>query len=165
MPHVGASAGFGDRQRTDQLAGQGGADELLDQPLVTAGDHVWHGDADGEQRGEHPAGGPGLMQFLADDGGVGRVATFAADLLGKSDPEQTGLACPEAEISGQFADALPLADMGQDLAFGEGAHCFTQLLPFGRGPDAHETSSSGISTCRLRNHSPRPLAWGSNRAW
>ena len=61
VPHVRASAGFGNRQRADQFATQGGPDERVDQPLVTAGDHVRHRDADGEQRGEHPAGRSGLV--------------------------------------------------------------------------------------------------------
>ena len=85
-----------------------------------------------------PAGAPGLVQFLADDHGVGRVAAVAADLLGEADAEQAGLGGCAVQVARQFAGPLPLVDVRQDLAFGEGAHRLSQLLAFGCGPDAHQ---------------------------
>lgn len=63
-----------------------------------------------------------------------------------------------------WADPFPLVDVRQDLALGKGAHRFSQLLALRCGPDVHNRVS-GISTWRLRSHSPSPLACGSKRAW
>ena len=100
MADVGTAGGFGDRQRADQFAAQGGLDELLYQPVIAGRDHVGHRDSHGEQGGEHPAGGTGLMQFLTDDRGVRRVATVAADRLVKAHAEQTGLRGAQAQVPG-----------------------------------------------------------------
>ncbi len=126
-------------------------------------------DAAGEQRREHAARGPGVVHLLADDHRVGAVAAATADGLGQPGTQQSGLAGLAVQIAGQLTAALPLVDMGQDLAFGERPHRLSELLALGGMPDvtiAHSarTGSSGMSTCRLRNHSPSPLACGSNRA-
>lgn len=68
------------------------------------------------------------------------------------------------QAAGQLADPFPLVDVRQDLALGKGAHRFSQLLALRCGPDVHNRVS-GISTWRLRSHSPSPLACGSKRAW
>ena len=163
MPDVGTAAGLGDGQRADLLAGQRRPDERVDQPLVARGDHVRHRDAAGEQRGEDAAGRAGLVQLLADDHRVGAVAATAADRFGEARAQQAGRPGAPVQVARQVAGALPLVDVGQDLAFGERAHRLSQLFALGRGPDVHK-SPSGMSTWRLRSHSPSPLACGSNRA-
>jgi len=164
VPDIGTPARFGDRQRADQLAGQGRLDEFLDQPRITGRDHVRNRDTDGEQRCEHPTWDARLVQFLADDRDVGRIAALAADRFGEAHAEQSGRCCLAGQLAGEFPDPLPLLYVRQDLPFGEGPHALSQFLTFGRSPDAHRITS-GISMCRLRSHSPSPLACGSNRAW
>ena len=127
-----------------------------------------------------PPGDAGVVHLLADDHRVGAVAAAAADRLGEARAEQPGLAGLAVQLARQLAGALPLVDVRQDLAFGEGAHGLSQLLAFGvpvftasASADAHRRklsglslhNSSGMSMCRLRSHSPSPLACGSNRAW
>ena len=80
------------------------------------------GDPDGEQRGEYPAGGAGLVQFLADHNDVGGVTTLTAELLAEARAEQAGRGRLSAEFPGQFAGAFPFVDVPEDLPFGEGAH-------------------------------------------
>ena len=121
-------------------------------------------DAAGEQRRENPSRRAGLMHLLADDHRVGAVAATTADRLGKARTQQPGLAGAPVQVAGQVAGALPLVDIGQDLAFGERAHRLSQLFALRRGPDTHNRLS-GMSTWRLRSHSPSPLACGSKRAW
>ena len=100
MADVRAATRLGDGQRTDHLTAQCGSDELLDQPRVARGDHVRHRDTDGEQRGEHPAGSPGLVQFLADDRHIDRVAAVTADVLGEADAEQAGRGRLATQVAG-----------------------------------------------------------------
>ncbi len=119
MPDVGAAAGLGDGQRTDQLTGQRRANELLDQPLVAGSDHVRHRDAAGEQGGEHATGYAGLMQLFADDHRVGAVATTAADLFGEVRAQQARFSCGAVQFAWQQTAAFPLVDVRQDLPFGE----------------------------------------------
>ena len=104
---VGAAARFGDGQRADQFTAQGGLDELLDQSRIAGGDHVRHRDTDGEQRRENPAGSAGLVQFLADDRHVGRIAALAADLLGEADAEQAGLRRARGSARGAARRSAP----------------------------------------------------------
>ena len=145
MPDVGAAAGFGDGQAADLLAAQGGPHPAVDLPLVAGGDHVRHRDAAGEQRGEHPAGRPGVMHLLADDHGVGAVAAAAADRLGEARAEQPGLAGLAVQFAGQFAAALPLVEVRQDVAFGERAHGLSQLLRARGCARYSRRNSSGMS--------------------
>jgi len=87
---IRAPAGLGDGQCADLLPGQRGADELLDQPVVTRGDHVRHRDTAGEQGGEHPAGvvdQDGRHAHLGDGGGQRGI-----DLFGVADVDCTGQA-------------------------------------------------------------------------
>src|SRR6185503_15753564 len=132
-------------------------------------------DSAGEQRRPNPAGRTGVVHFLADDHRVDAVAAATADRLGQARAKQTSLTGLAVKLTRQVADALPLVDVRQDLAFGKGAHGLSQLLAFGCVPDVHSVlcssretlivgNSSGMSMVRLRNHSPSPLACGSNRA-
>ncbi len=164
MPDVGAAAGFGDGQRADLLPGQGGPHVRGDQPFVAGCDHVRYGDTAGEQGRIHPARGAGLVHLLADDDGVGAVTAATTDRLGKAGAQQPGGPGEPVQAAGQLADPFPLVDVRQDLALGKGAHRFSQLLALRCGPDVHNRVS-GISTWRLRSHSPSPLACGSKRAW
>ncbi len=101
---------------------------------------------------------------VADDHRVGAVSAAAAGYLGKARSQQPGRARAPAQLARQLTDALPFVDVGQDLSLGEGTHRLAELVTLGRGPDTHSTPS-GMSTWRLRSHSPSPLAWGSKRAW
>lgn len=118
----------------------------------------------GEQGRIHPARGAGLVHLLADDDGVGAVTAATTDRLGKAGAQQPGGPGEPVQAAGQLADPFPLVDVRQDLALGKGAHRFSQLLALRCGPDVHNRVS-GISTWRLRSHSPSPLACGSKRAW
>ena len=120
-------------------------------------------DTAGEQRREHPARRPGVVHLLADDHRIRAVTAPAADRLGQARAEQPGVAGLAVQFAGQLAGALPLLRVRQDLAFGERAHRLSELLAFGGVPDVHR-KLSGMSTWRLRSHSPSPLACGSNRA-
>ena len=104
------------------------------------------------------------MHLLADEQRICAVAALAAGRLGEAGAEQPGLGCLAVQVAGEFADAFPLVDVGEHLAFGEGAHRLPEVLAFRYGPDAHGNNSSGMSMVRLRSHSPRPLACGSKRA-
>ena len=103
------------------------------------------------------------MHFLADDHRVRTVAAATADRLGQAGAQQSGLAGLAVQIAWQVAAALPLVDIGQDFAFGEGAHRLSQLFALRGMPDVHRMLS-GMSIYRLRSHSPSPFACGSNRA-
>ena len=92
------------------------------------------------------------------------VAAPAAHRLGHAGAEQTGRTGLQMQISRQVTAALPVVGVGQDFAFGEGAHRFSEFLAFWGMPDVGHSNLSGMSRCRDRNHSPRPLACGSNRA-
>lgn len=164
VPDIGATAGLGDGQRADQVALQGGSHVGVDQPLVARGDHVRHRDPAGEQGGEHAAGGAGLVHLLADDDGVGAVATPTTHRFGHAGAEQSRGAGLEVQIARQLTVAFPRRGVGQDFAFGEGAHRLSELVAFWGVPDVGHSSLSGMSRQRDRNHSPRPLACGSNRA-
>ena len=92
-----------------------------------------------------PPGDPGVVHFLADDHGVGAVAALAADGLGEAGAEQSRLGRLAVQVARQLADPLPLVDVRQHLAFGEGAHGLSQLVTLGCRPDAHARNSSGMS--------------------
>ena len=112
-----------------------------------------------------PPGAAGLVHLLADDHRVGAVAAATADRFGQAGAEQPGLAGLAVQLARQLAAALPLVDVGQHFAFGERAHRLSEFFALGGVPDVHDKNSSGMSMCRLRSHSPSPLACGSNRAW
>lgn len=138
---VGTAAGLGDGQRTDFVAGQCRPDERVDEPLIARGDHVRHRDAAGEQRREHAARGPGLMRLLTDDHRVSAIAAPAADRFGEAGAQQPGGPGAAMQVARQFAAALPLVDVGQNFAFGEGAHRLSQLLALGCVPQIHRRLS------------------------
>ena len=105
-----------------------------------------HRDTASEQGREDASRCPGLMHLFADEDRVGAVAATAADRFGKARAEQPGRSGAPVQVTRQVAGALPFVDVGQDLAFGERAHRFSQLFALWRGPDVHDSSLSGMST-------------------
>ena len=83
----------GDGERADLLAGEGGANPLLDVLGIAGRDQVRQRNTVGEQGREQPARRTGLMHLLADEDGVRQVTTFAADVLGKARAQQAQCRC------------------------------------------------------------------------
>src|SRR5690606_26414761 len=79
-------------------------------------------------------------------------------------PEQSDLGGLAMQLARQLAVALPLVLVGQDVLLGEPGGHLPQCLAFRGVERAGHNSSSGMSTCLLRNHSPSALACGSKRA-
>ncbi|SKU26252.1 Uncharacterised protein [Mycobacteroides abscessus subsp. abscessus] len=169
MADIGPAAGLGDGKRADQFTGQGWLHVIVDEPLIAGGDHVRGGDPTGEQGGEHTTGHARVVQFLAHDHRVDGIATSAADRFGRAGPEQAQIACLAVQFAREQPLTFPFGDIRQDLALGEITHGLPKCLALGRVPRIHgghfpSNRDSGMSISRERNHSPMPLAWGSNRA-
>ena len=113
---VGAAARLGDRERADGLAGQGRADEPVDEVGVAGGGDVGQRDAAGEQPGHQPAGGALLEHRLLQVDGVEQGAAATADLLGEGDAEQPLLAGGQVQLARDRAGVLPLLEVRRDLA-------------------------------------------------
>ena len=116
---VGAAVGFGDRERTDELAGQRGAGVAVDQVAVAAGHEMRQGDAVGEQRGTQAAGAAGLDQLLGEDGDVDRVPAGATCLFGEPDAQQPGIGCLAVQFPRHLLGAFPVGQVRHDLALRE----------------------------------------------
>ena len=166
VPDVGAAAGFGDGQRADQLAGQRRADERVDQPRIAGRDHVRHRDAAGEQRREHAAGHAGLMQLLADRSPRRRRRRHRRrPPRGSSRPAGR----PRRRARCSSRGSSPMRSHSSTWGkISRSANERTVLRSWSRSGVVQMLTaalSPGMSTWRLRSHSPSPLACGSNRAW
>lgn len=105
-----------------------------------------------------------FAQTLTNAGQLYAVVDVGNGVLLKTEQQVLGVINAPTQTLVGLADPFPLVDVRQDLALGKGAHRFSQLLALRCGPDVHNRVS-GISTWRLRSHSPSPLACGSKRAW
>src|SRR5690606_40023424 len=112
----------------------------------------------------HATGDAPVAEFLGDHGRVDDVAATASDLFRIRHPEQSDLGGLAMQLARQLAVALPLVLVGQDVLLGEPGGHLPQCLAFRGVERAGHNSSSGMSTCLLRNHSPSALACGSKRA-
>src|SRR5699024_6789597 len=103
---VAATARFGDAQRADQFAVQGGSHIPFDLVGISTGGDMGHRDAVREQGGHEPGGGAGDDGGFGHDGNVDDVAALAADILAKPDPQQSGFGGlavePERHVPGGF---------------------------------------------------------------
>lgn len=125
--HVGTSAGFGDRERTDGLAGQRRAD-VAPRELAggvgrvgrsRGGRDVRQRDPVGEQRRDQPGRAAGPDDRLRDHGDVDRVTALPAERLREADAEQAGVGGALVQLARNLADVLPGAEVRDDLAFRE----------------------------------------------
>ena len=79
----------------------------------------------------------------------GLAAALAADRLGETRAQQTGLGGLAVEVAWQLAEALPLVDVGQDLALGEGASGRPQLTDH-----IHRRSQSRLAVIHHTHDTP-----------
>jgi hypothetical protein len=112
---VGAAAGLGDRERADEVAGQRGAYERLDEVGVTARRDVRQRDPGGEEAGHQSAGRTGVEHRLLHRDRVEQVAATAADLLGEADADQPQLPGRAVQGARDLARVLPVLQVRHDL--------------------------------------------------
>src|SRR5665811_2352373 len=173
--HVRAGAGFGDTERTDLLARQGGTGITVDEVprrwrrigTNAALDDMRDGNAMGAQRREESSRSARAHDGFGHDRRVDDVAAGAADLFGKADPEQSGVGRQLVEFAWNLTGVFPVREVRRDLLLREGRDHLPQRLALGSVPIVHQISSlvrsRGMFTWRARIHSPNALACGSKR--
>ena len=117
-----------------------------------------------------PPGHAGLMQLLADDHRVGAVAATAADRFGQARAQQARPPRRAGAIRAASRRCVPTrrraarSRVRRTSAPSFAAARAPAWSRCSQQPFSH-SSTAGMSTWRLRSHSPSPLACGSNRAW
>jgi len=148
---VRAAVGLGDAQRADHLAGQGRADELLDQCLISGRDDVRQRDPVRQQRRDQPARAPGGDDLLRHQEPVDRVAAAPADLLRVRHPEQPHRGRFLVQLAGHLAVALPAGEMRHDLGLREVGDQLPQRPPLAGLPGmTHDSPSNRSCSTRVR---------------
>ena len=116
---IGTATGFGDGQRADLVPGESGLHPGVDQLRVARGRQVRHRDTAGEQGGEQSARTAGVVHLLGHHRGVDPATAGTTDRLRELDAEQAEVAGLPVQFARDLPGALPVVQIGQDLALGE----------------------------------------------
>ena len=133
--HVAAGLGLGQPEPGPQLAG-GDAGQVPLLLVVVAGDQHRADRQAGQQ--QHQGGGVGVLGHLLDgDGQPEDPGPRAAQLGGKAQPQQVGVAERLEQVGRVLAGGVDLPGPGLDLVLGQAAHALLELGEFGREVEVH----------------------------